>query len=149
MRVLTGIVSLIMSSPAVAGDLDWLTGHWRNEGEGRVSEEIWTNGEGGIYLGVNRTIRDGEARGFEYLRIIHTPDYTAYCAQPGGAEAVCFERVESSEHAVTFENPGHDFPQRIHYVREGDTLTATISDLSGEPSFSFGWELVEDQVSSR
>lgn len=144
MLVRAGIVSLILSSPAPASDLDWMEGHWRSEADGRVSEEIWTNGDGGLYLGVNRTISDGQARAFEFMRIVENDDGAAYCAQPGGGEAVCFELVQSGEHAVTFENPEHDFPQRIRYVRDGDTLTATISDLSGDQAFSFGWERLED-----
>lgn len=138
--------SLFMTLPALAAadDLSWMEGHWRSEADGRVSEEIWTNGEGGLYLGVNRSLRNGQASGFEYLRIINTDERTAYCAQPGGGEAVCFDQVESTEHAVTFENPDHDFPQRIRYVRDGDRLTATISDLLGEQAFSFGWERVGD-----
>ncbi|WP_125184465.1 DUF6265 family protein [Hyphobacterium indicum] len=138
--------SLFMTLPALAAadDLSWMEGHWRSEADGRVSEEIWTNGEGGLYLGVNRSLRNGQASGFEYLRIINTDERTAYCAQPGGGEAVCFDQVESTEHAVTFENPDHDFPQRIRYARDGDSLTATISDLSGEQAFSFGWERVGD-----
>jgi hypothetical protein len=138
--------SLFMTLPALAAanDLSWMEGHWRSEADGRVSEEIWTNGEGGLYLGVNRTISGGQASGFEFLRIINTDERTAYCAQPGGGEAVCFDRVEGGAHAVTFENPEHDFPQRITYVRDGDRLTATISDLAGEQAFSFGWERVGD-----
>lgn len=144
MQILIGIIVLIVSAQANAGDLDWIEGHWRSEGESRVSEEIWTDGEGGLYLGVNRSIRNGEASGFEFLRIIHTSDRTAYCAQPGGAEAVCFDAVSIEENRAVFENPDHDFPQQIVYEREGDALTATISDLSSEQSFSFGWTLIED-----
>lgn len=144
MRILIGILALIVSGQANAGDLGWIEGHWRSEGENRVFEEIWTDGEGGLFLGVNRSIRNGEASGFEFLRIVNTPDRTAYCAQPGGAEAVCFDAVSIEENRAVFENPDHDFPQRITYVREGGALTATISDLSGEQSFNFGWTLVED-----
>ena len=137
-------LAVLITACASADDLSWMEGHWRSAVDGRVSEEIWTNGDGGLYLGVNRTIRDGQARAFEFMRIVESNDGTVYCAQPGGDDAVCFERVDSAEHSVTFENPDHDFPQRITYVREGDALTATISDLSGEQAFSFGWERAED-----
>jgi len=138
--------SLVLFTPALAAadDLSWMEGHWRSESEGRVSEEIWTNGDGGLFLGVNRTLREGQARGFEFLRIHNSEARTAYCAQPGGSEAVCFERTGGDETSVTFENATHDFPQRITYARDGDMLTATISDLSGEQSMSFGWTLYSD-----
>jgi len=38
-----------------------------------------------------------------------------------------------------FENPDHDFPQRIEYARAGDTLTATISTMDRERTFSWSW----------
>ncbi|GJL97001.1 MAG: hypothetical protein DHS20C06_08180 [Hyphobacterium sp.] len=136
----TGL-ALLMVGCASAADLGWMEGHWRSEAEGRVSEEIWTSGEGGLYLAVNRTIRDGQARGFEFLRILETSEGAAYCAQPGDSEAVCFEQVAISENSVTFENPDHDFPQRVTYARDGEALTATISDMSGEQSMRFGWTL--------
>lgn len=136
-------------------ELAWLEGHWRSESEGRVSEEIWTDGEGGLFLGVNRTIRDGQARAFEYMRILNTDEGPLYCAQPGGGEAVCFryfggeagfnlETREPFTGQATFLNADHDFPQRIVYAREGNTLTATISDMSGEQSMMFSWTRVGD-----
>jgi hypothetical protein len=139
--VLAASLALFIPALAAADDLAWIEGHWRSESEGRVSEEIWTNGDGGLYLGVNRTLSDGAARGFEFLRILETAEGAVYCAQPGGNEAVCFERVSTRENSVTFENPDHDFPQRISYARDGNALTATISDMSDEHSMSFGWTL--------
>ena len=141
-----GVLSIALLFPACASayDLGWIEGHWRSDSDGRVSEEFWTNGEGGLYLGVNRSIRDGQARAFEFIRIIETAEGAAYCAQPGGSEAVCFDQVSSNAHSITFENPDHDFPQRITYVRDGDALTAIISDMSGEQSISFVWTRVDE-----
>ncbi|MEN0653847.1 MULTISPECIES: DUF6265 family protein [Hyphobacterium] len=134
-----------LAAPATAGDLDFLTGHWRSAPGGRVTEEIWTDGNGGLFLGVNRTLVDGEARAFEFLRIVWNEEGEGeYCAQPNGGPATCFRLVETGDSHAVFENAEHDFPQRIGYAREGDTLTATISDMSGEQSFSFVWTRVTD-----
>ena len=51
--------------------------------------------------------------------------------------------TENEGSRVRFENPEHDFPQVIAYQREGETLTATISDLTGEQAMSFSWQAVE------
>ncbi|WP_421789986.1 DUF6265 family protein [Hyphobacterium sp.] len=137
------------------GSLAWIEGHWRRESEGRVSEEIWTNGEGGLYLGVNRSIRDGQARAFEYMRIVNTDEGMQYCAQPGGGEAVCFrywggeagfnmETREPFTGQAVFVNPDHDFPQRIVYARDGNELAAIISDMDGENAITFRWTRVEN-----
>ncbi|WP_421788447.1 DUF6265 family protein [Hyphobacterium sp.] len=135
---------LTAAAPALANDLDWITGHWRGEDGGQVSEEIWTNGDGGLHLGVNRTVIDGQARGYEFLLIAMTEDGATYCAQPGGNEATCFASTSVAANRAVFENPEHDFPQRIVYQRDGDVLTATISDLNGEQVYEFGWTLVPD-----
>jgi hypothetical protein len=140
MRAITIAAVLLTASPAFADepDLTWLSGHWRSEAEGRISEEIWTTSEGGIMLGMGRSLRDGEARSFEFL-MIHFGEETVYHAQPGGRPPVSFTLVEASDSHAVFENAGHDFPQRITYRREGGELHAEISDLAGERSFSWSW----------
>lgn len=138
------LASLTLGAPAFADDLDWMEGHWRSAEGDQVSEEIWTNGDGGLHLGVNRTVIAGQARGYEFLLIAVTDAGATYCAQPGGNEAVCFPSTNIEDNRVTFENPDHDFPQRIVYARNGNQLSATISDLTGERSFEFGWTLVAD-----
>lgn len=140
MRAIAIAAALLTAAPAFADDTDlsWLSGHWRSEGDGRVSEEIWTAPEGGIMLGVGRSLRDGQARGFEFL-MISFGEETVYHAQPGGRPPVRFTLVESSDSHAVFENPEHDFPQRITYRREGGELHAAISDLAGERSFAWSW----------
>ena len=144
MRYLVAGLSLALAPAALADDLDWMEGHWRAQEGAQVSEEIWTNGDGGLHLGVNRTVVGGQARGYEFLLIAITEDGATYCAQPGGAEAGCFPSTSVDTNRVVFENPDHDFPQRIIYQREGNSLTATVSDLTGERNYEFGWELAGD-----
>jgi hypothetical protein len=120
-----------------------MSGHWRSADGDPVVEEFWTDAAGGLMLGGNRTISSGRAVAFEYLRIEPGPDGgTRYCAQPGGRAATCFDLVEAMQDRARFENPEHDFPQRIEYRREGDTLTATISDMARTQSLDFVWRRV-------
>ncbi|MFT6660388.1 MAG: hypothetical protein ACJA0K_000361 [Maricaulis maris] len=136
----------IAGSAAAAddGDLDWLAGHWKSGGDDPVIEEIWTDGAGGLLLGLNRTQVGGQAVAFEFLRIERTPTGSRYCAQPGGRPATCFELTTQSASSARFENPDNDFPQIIEYRRDGRSLTATIADLSGEQAMVFSWERVGD-----
>ena len=147
MRVTLAALALAttLTAPALAGDLDFMTGHWTSGPGRQVTEEIWTDGNGGLFLGVNRTLVDGQARAFEYLRIAYNDEGEGeYCAQPNGGPATCFQLVETGDGFAVFENAEHDFPQRIRYSRDADTMTATISDMSGEQSFSFVWTRVTD-----
>ena len=40
---------------------------------------------------------------------------------------------------VVFENPEHDYPQRILYLRDGDELTARIEGTAGGVEKSSEW----------
>jgi hypothetical protein len=60
-----------------------------------------------------------------------------YLAQPGGRAPVQFRLTARTRTGATFENPAHDFPQRIVYRRSGDSMVATISALDGSNAMSW------------
>ena len=87
---------------------------------------------GGVMLGASRSGRGEDLREFEFLRLHGGADGgVSYLAQPGGGAPVAFRLVRHDAASAIFENPAHDYPQRITYAREGDTLTATISLIDG------------------
>lgn len=121
-----------------ADDLAWLAGRWLSEANGRWTEENWTVPRGGAMLGTSRSGRGETMREFEFLRVAPGADgVIAYHAQPGGRPPVAFRLVGREGTSATFENPAHDFPQRIRYVRSGETLTATISAIDGSNAMSW------------
>lgn len=124
---------LVAAAPAAkVDDLAWLTGQWISETDDRWTEESWTGPRGGVMLGHSRSGRGNALREFEFLRIAAGADGApTYIAQPGGGAPVAFALVRHDTASATFENPAHDYPQRIHYARDGDTLTATISRIDG------------------
>lgn len=100
--------------------LGWMAGTWAWDSAGHRSEEHWMEPRGGLMVGMNRTVRDGRARAFEFLRIRERGDTIAYLASPGGRPATTFTLTELGERRVVFENPAHDFPQRIAYWLAAD-----------------------------
>lgn len=142
--VISALLALLLVQPvatiAAEPDFTWLAGHWRNDSDGRVSEEVWIMPEGGLMTGMARTIHDGRAASFEFAYIT-TGENAAYFAQPGGRPPVRFGLVSQYGHSAVFENPEHDFPQRIEYARDGDGLTATISSMDREREISWSWTL--------
>jgi hypothetical protein len=126
-------VMLAAASPAAkVEDLGWLAGQWVREEGDRWTEESWTAPRGGVMLGHSRSGRGDGLREFEFLRVQAGADgVPAYIAQPGGRAPVAFALVRRDASSATFENAAHDYPQRIHYARTGDTLTATISLIDG------------------
>jgi len=143
MRLLALALCLALAAPAIPAfadepDFGWLAGHWRAEDGGRISEEVWMQPRGGLMTGMARTLHDGRAVSFEFAHIT-TGEDAAYFAQPGGQPPVRFDLVSQDGHSAAFENPDHDFPQRIEYAREGDVLTATISTMDRTREFSWSW----------
>jgi len=116
-------IILLASMPVAAADisrLEWLAGCWAYDGRDPGSGEYWMPPAGGTMFAVSRTIRDGQTVGFEYLRIAETgEDSLALFASPSGREATQFDLVSLTDSEIVFENPEHDFPQRIIY-RLGD-----------------------------
>ena len=83
-------------------------------------------------LATSRTVSRGSLRAFEYLRILRRDTGLVYIAQPNGGTPTEFVLTELTDTRAVFENPRHDFPQRITYnlAPEGQ-LTATIGYING------------------
>jgi hypothetical protein len=128
------------AAPAPAAGMEqlgWLSGHWRTRAEAGAdgsawTEEIWSSREGGTMLGLSRTHKGGRIRAWEFMRIARNEDGSAgFYASPNGGPPVSFRLVRASRSEAVFENPAHDFPQRISYRREGAELVATVSLIDG------------------
>lgn len=137
-----GLALLLMAQAgpsARVADLGWMSGRWETEAaNGRWVEESWSDARGGVMLGVSRTVSGERLREFEFLRIQLGEDgVPAYLAQPGGQSPVAFRLSAHDATSATFDNPQHDFPQRIVYRRTGDTMVATISALDGSHAMSW------------
>jgi hypothetical protein len=129
---------LALQAPANVSDLAWLSGRWETAAEGRWTEESWSVPRGGMLLGYSRSGQGETVREFEHLRIqAGTDGVPVYWASPGGRAVVGFRLVSASGTEVVFENPQHDFPQRIRYRRDGDALVATISAIDGSNAKSW------------
>ena len=105
--------------------LGWLQGCWAPEGAGgpdRGSVEQWTGAAGNVMLGMARTIKGGALRSFEFMQLREDqPGKLTFIAQPNGKPPTTFTLLRQSETEFVFQNPGHDFPQRVIYRRKGDT----------------------------
>lgn len=143
MALAAGVLLLAAAPAATVDDLGWMAGSWAREDGGRWTEEGWTAPRGGMMIGYSRSGRDAALREFEFLRIQAGADGAiSYIAQPGGRPPVAFRLVAHDKASATFENPAHDYPQRIHYARDGETMTATIARIDGTKPMSWVYKSV-------
>jgi hypothetical protein len=141
MRLPAITIFLVLASSAGAASLDdlaWMTGHWRSESERGVSEELWMPPEGSVMLGLNRVIPPGKRAFFEFLRIEDREGTIEYIAQPGGDASTSFRLVSVDGKRAVFENPDHDFPQRITYWIHEGRLCARAESIA-EPGQGPEW----------
>ena len=121
--------------------VSWLTGCWAMSSPGVIIEEHWMSPRGGTMLGMSRTVQGDATTGFELVMIREVEGRLLYEAHPSGQRSTVFQATHSSGERVSFENPQHDFPRRIVYVRiGGDSIRAVIDDGEGGGSIEFRYE---------
>ena len=138
------VFPLLLVSPIAAlaqsdvSSAAWLSGCWVASADDERWEEVWMQPEGGLMVGMARTLRGNVATGYEFLLLQRKDGRLTYSAYPSGQEPTDFGATEVSTQRLRFENPRHDFPQAIEYERTAsDSLTARVYGEigAGEPAF--------------
>ena len=109
-------------------DVAWLSGCWQQEAAEAGSIESWLAPAGGTMLGVSRTVKAGKTIAFEFMQIRALDDgRLAYIAKPSNQTEATFPLLRAAKSEIEFENPAHDFPQRVMYrLTAPDRITARI-----------------------
>jgi len=120
--------------------LAWMAGSWSGTTRGIDMEEHWTAPKGNSMIGMHRDVGKGRTLGFEFLRIEQQGDAIVYLSMPGGrSPATPFPLKEVTGTRVVFENPTHDFPQRIIYWKDGADLRARIEGTQNGKESGMEW----------
>jgi Domain of unknown function (DUF6265) len=130
----------------------WLQGCWQTTRGEATIEEQWMPPRGGTMLGMGRTVRGGKTAEYELVLIKEQSGALAYEAHPSGQPSATFLSTTVSDTSVVFENPRHDFPQRVGYQRDGsDGLRAWIDgEINGKArrvDFAYRRARCDDTVS--
>ena len=110
----------------VIASVGWLQGCWQLTAGDRVVEEQWMAPRAGIMLSMGRTTRASRLVEYEWVLLRERNGVLEYEAHPSGQPSAVFTAEMATSSEVVFENPAHDFPQRVGYRRDGDSLLAWI-----------------------
>jgi len=123
----------IMPAPNLLDEVSWMLGDWQNEENGVMTTETWTKTDETHFSGVSYAIEleNGDTLFFETMKLHHETTglvYSPTVKDQNGGTAVDFLLISSNDSMVQFENPAHDFPQKIVYRSiTPDSMVATIS----------------------
>ena len=110
----------------------WMAGGWvAEEAGGKWVEEWWTPARAGVMLGAGRSGTAASLEWWEQTRIELADGKLRFCVLPKGQPGACFQATKVAPGEITFENPGHDFPTRVAYRKDGNDLLAEISGPNG------------------
>lgn len=125
--LLLPVFTLLFQTTANIEQLSWISGCWEGRGPNRVYNEQWMKPDGGLMMGMSRTVVGGKATEFEFLQIRQQDAGIFYIAKPSGQAEASFKLIRGSDREAVFENPAHNFPQRIIYRLQPDgSLLARI-----------------------
>jgi hypothetical protein len=132
-------------------DLSFMAGCWRGlTRSGTTIEEFYTTPSSNLIVGTTRYVRDGRTVDFEFTRIDQTDSGSVITPHPKGVRSVSFPPKVIEKNRVMWENPSHDFPQRILYSRVAeDTLVARIEGRTPSGDRALEWRMARVACETR
>ena len=126
-----------ISQPKKIAQADWLVGTWSGKSTERSNYETWEKDNDSTYVGKSYSIQQGDTVSSESFKLVQQGEAINYIPTVQGQNndmPVVFTLTSSDSNKLIFENPAHDFPQKITYRRVApDSLVAEISgQIKGE-----------------
>lgn len=117
--------------------LSWLAGTWRRETAQALTYETWRQLSNSTFEGESFRLAkaSGDTVFTESLLLVAMQEAVFYIPKVAeNAYPVPFKLTVLEDDRAIFENPRHDFPQRVIYARSGhDAFTATVEgELNGK-----------------
>lgn len=119
--------------------MDWLIGSWENKSEFGEMQEHWEKVNDSVYKGSSYFIKGKDTLHQEGIALVQKGELVLYIPTVKGQnndKPVTFQMTKDSVKQFVFENPKHDYPQKIVYHQiTKDSLVAVISgQQQGKPS---------------
>lgn len=112
-------------------NVKWLIGSWGNTTKEGNLTETWSQKNDSTLSGKTTFIAGKDTLFTETIEIIQVSDsllYNTKVSNQNEGKTVSFKVSILTENQIIFENPKHDFPQKITYTKiSSDSLVAKIS----------------------
>lgn len=118
---------------------EWLIGNWENVSPYGNLSESWQKENDSVYKGQSFFIKGKDTIHAEAIVLAEENGVVNYSPQVKGQnddKPVDFRMTSATDKQLVFENPAHDFPQKITYTKiTNDSLVAEISGKQqGKPA---------------
>lgn len=114
----------------------WLLGTWQRQSSKGILTESWQKLNDSTFIGQSLFVSGDDTLSSESIRLKQQNGKLYYIPTVSGqndGKAIVFALTSLTDSTVTFENPGHDFPQKIEYwFQKPDSLIAEVSSMAGE-----------------
>ena len=111
----------------------WLTGNWQKRSAKGVLTETWQKKDDSTMVGQSCFIAGTDTLSFENITLEQRNGKVSYIPvvkDQNMGQAVYFTLTHSTDSLLVFENPEHDFPQKITYTwLAKDSLLAEVSAI--------------------
>ena len=117
------------------GQATWLVGAWKSAQPEGIAYEIWSKENDTCLAGKSFLVRGPDTIPMETMKLKQTGKDLLYIPTvngQNGGQPVSFTLTSGASEEMVFENPTHDFPQKITYKHvTPDSLFAAISGKMG------------------
>lgn len=111
---------------------NWLLGEWEKTDSLGTLKEIWTRQDDSTFVGQSYYIQNyKDTLHNEQIELMQDGEHLIYTATVEGENndtSILFQMTKDEDSLLVFENPKHDYPQKIQYklIKNG-SIVATIS----------------------
>jgi len=111
----------------------WLIGQWQNNSNGGHGTETWEKENDSTYSATSYFVVDKDTVSSEKIKLVQSGKdvfYIPTVRDQNSEQPVKFKMTSNQNGLLVFENPNHDFPQKITYLRiSEEVIKAEISGL--------------------
>jgi len=111
----------------------WIIGSWEQKTDKGILTESWQRQNDSVFVGSCYFINESDTLHSETILLEQRADSITYSANVKGQnndKAVPFRLTTANTNSLVFENPAHDYPQKIVYQKsKSNGLLVTISGI--------------------